>query len=208
MGAKTTCDRFLQGKINENQAFNLAVLCSNASPVYLVATISCAFLQGFATVVLLVAHYLSAMIVCIIFNRKNKGEFTQTVCLKQSQNDYMTDTVFTVLNVGGYVAIFYLICSMICHLFSIDLTNPISAFFLGLLEMTNGANLLSKSLPIPLATPLCCGVVSMGGLCVIFQSLPYLKKCKIKTAPFVMAKITQGAVATILCWIGCKFIAF
>ena len=201
IGAKCTSQLFFKRKIDSATAFNLSLLCSNASPIYLIATISNSFLGGFGTPILLCSHYLSAIVNWLIFRKKSNGVFCTFPTKENPPIDTMTDTIFTVLNVGGYVAVFYMISQMICFVFSLDPANPFVAFFMGLLEMTNGANLLSKCLDTKVVAPLIAGLVSFGGLCVFFQTLPFIKQCKIKTAPYVIAKITQGAIATILCWL-------
>ena len=48
-----------------------------------------------------------------------------------------------------------------------------------------------------LSLPIASFVCGFGGLAVIAQSLAYLKKAKIKTAPFLFAKLTHAVLSTV-----------
>ena len=66
----------------------------------------------------------------------------------------------------------------------------------GFFECTRGIKELS-SLPQKVALPFCAFLSGFGGISVIAQSLAFLKKAKIKTAPFLLSKVTAAVISLI-----------
>ena len=65
---------------------------------------------------------------------------------------------------------------------------------LGTLECTGGLKTLSTLGISTLSLPICALTCGFGGLSVIMQSVAYLKKAKIKTAPFIFSKLLSAVV--------------
>ena len=63
----------------------------------------------------------------------------------------------------------------------------------GLIECTGGLKLLAEG-NYALSFPIACFICGFGGLSVICQSLAFLKKAKIKTAPFLFAKVLCAVI--------------
>jgi hypothetical protein len=73
--------------------------------------------------------------------------------------------------------------------------NISKSLVLGTFECTKGLSSLSaipiSSLSLPIASSIC----SFGGISVLAQSIAYLKKAKIKTAPFILSKIISAVIS-------------
>ena len=66
---------------------------------------------------------------------------------------------------------------------------------LGLFECTKGIKALSSGGITALTLPVASAICGLGGLSVIAQSTAYLKKAKIKTAVFVLAKTITAIIS-------------
>ena len=70
-------------------------------------------------------------------------------------------------------------------------------FVFSLIEVTGGAKIMATSNCF-YTLPLLSFSVSFGGLSVILQSLAFLKKAKIKTAPVVFGKLLSAVISFII----------
>ena len=73
-----------------------------------------------------------------------------------------------------------------------------SAFALGIFECTKGLKELAKGGITTLTLPIACFLTSFGGLSVIMQSVAFLKKAKIKIAPFLFSKVCSAILSFVL----------
>ncbi|MCM1043613.1 MAG: hypothetical protein NC350_05395, partial [Corallococcus sp.] len=129
---------------------------------------------------------------------------TQPSLTENPLDDSMVNSLVSILSVGGYISIAYLLCDMITQIlptwFHTD-GQLITAYLLGIIEMTNGCIQICGLTDIFTSTVLCCSLISFGGLCVLMQTMIFLGKCKIKTKSIVAIKLTHCALSTILCFI-------
>ena len=114
------------------------------------------------------------------------------------------DTTISLLSVGFYIALFTLIIDLFTNLkiFSFiplilglnpEKTNIFQGVMSGIIEMTNGAKMLSKTItPINLA--FISSIISFSGISIIMQALSFLSNTNIKPIKFVLGKICQSVV--------------
>ncbi len=215
MGAKTVSDLKLAGDIGENESVRASALCSTSSPVFLISTVGGIMFnnKAFGFCVFLV-HILSAFLTGIIFSfykRKDKPVLSAPSLASIKSENILYETayssVITVLVVGSLITIFYLLTEVLSA-FKI-LTPAISALtfitgneniakgiVFGIFECTKGLKTMSVSGFS--ALPYVSAVCSFGGFSVIGQSLAFLKKAKIKTAPFIFSKIISAVISLLL----------
>ena len=122
----------------------------------------------------------------------------------------MESSILSVLLIGGYVAIFFVIAEIInsLHIFSpiISLLSKIGidaklsqGVINGIFEITNGCKTLSlSSAPLKIKTILSSFVVSFGGLAVAFQGLAFLNKFQISKKFFFAQKVTQAIISVLI----------
>ena len=115
--------------------------------------------------------------------------------------------------VGGYITIFNMILDLLTNVGIIPIISDIFHFLKvdrrltsgvagGLIEMTKGCLMLSKSGFSPhLILPLCEFLISFGGLSVTFQSMSFLSKTKISPAFYLLSKLSQGIISSIICYL-------
>ena len=121
----------------------------------------------------------------------------------------MYSAVISILVVGGLITVFYLITEILTTLgvltplvnLLVQLLgdkNIAEGIVYGLFECTKGLKALSGAGINFFTLPICAALCGFGGLSVIAQSVSYLKSAKIKTAPFILAKLTMAVIGFIL----------
>lgn len=121
----------------------------------------------------------------------------------------ITSASSTILMIGGFVVLFSVIISIlntsgIIHIITI-LFEPIcnklrvptmisGALFNGILEVTNGINLISaiKLKQISINIILTSFLLGLGGICVLLQVLSVVSKSDLSIKPYILGKILHG----------------
>ncbi len=218
VGSMLICELREQNLISEKEAENGAVLCSTSSPSFLIMVIGeLCFSSTLLGLFLYLAHLLSSLSVGLIFCRRGKcspSKFTE-LSLKKTDNvlyDSIVSSVNSILFVGGLITLFYLFTEI---LFSLGFLRPLSSLLslilgnsevslavtFGLFETTKGIKCLSLLPPSRLVFCVSAFLCGFSGVCVILQSIAYLKKAKIKTAPFLLSKATSAVFSLIYSFI-------
>lgn len=184
-------------------------------------------------ILLLLTHYLAAISVGIFFRYWKRNSSTtccnSTSISKQKENlkfnnfgivlaNSLTSATSSVLLIGGFVVFFSLLISMLnsahffnlLNSFSFPILNSIglpikysNAFFTGILEITNGINLVStiKIKKLSISIILIAFLLGFGGLSILFQVLSITSKHKISIKPYIIGKLTQATLAAIYTYI-------
>ncbi len=217
VGAKTVADLKKQGLLSDVDAIRASALCSTSSPMFLISSVgSIMFNDKVFGLKLFAVHVLSVLLTGIIFSFYKKNEKPQR--LSHATNAKSVDNVLyesvysaviSVLVVGGLITIFYLLTEILFRLglFNLPLSalnlickdeNFSKALVFGFFECTKGLNALANSPLEFFYLPVASLISGFGGLSVIAQSLAYLKGAKIKTAPFIFAKIITAVISFII----------
>lgn len=212
VGAKCVSDLKLRGLIGDAESVRAAALCSSSSPVFLIASVgNLTFNSPLFGLLLYLTHFLSVLIVGVVFSFYKRDEKPAAVIpasLSSSDNplyDGAYSAVISVLVVGGIITIFYLLTEMLGGVGIMRILNGFFGLFTddaaicdglsnGLFECTKGLKLLARGGVSPFALPVAAAICGAGGLSVIMQSLAYLNRAKIKTAPFLLSKTLAAVV--------------
>lgn len=226
LGAKITADLYQQGIITREEAHRICSFTSNSGPMFIVGTVGVGMLcNAHAGYIILISHIISALINGLIY-RKYAPKFmdikpilnnpTTSIDFKLSQ--CMENSIISVLLIGGYIAIFFIITEVLASLnifypiikfleiFGVD--SEISTGIInGIFEITNGCKTLSAiNANINIKTILCSFVIGFGGLAVAFQGLNFLESFKISKKFFFVQKITHALISTTITAILVSFI--
>lgn len=126
----------------------------------------------------------------------------------------ITNATRTIVLIGGFVVIFSviisiinnsgilsLLCNILKPLFQILKINPkfSSGFISGIIELTNGINIVSsipeKALSINII--LCAFLLGFGGISVILQVFSIVSEASISIKPYIIGKLLQGTFAAL-----------
>ncbi len=216
VGAKAVADLKEQGVISNTEAVRASILCSNSSPAFLIGSIgSFTFNDRAFGITLFCLHLLSVLINGFLFSfykRKEKPTNLTFKCTAENGGNLLYDgaysSVISVLVVGGLITVFYILTEILegTGIFSplVSLLSTVTdeqtakSVVFGCFECTRGLKQLSLGSTPGLALPIALGLCGFGGVSVIAQSLAFLRRAKIKTAPFLLSKVTSAVIGFIL----------
>ncbi|MBO4472598.1 MAG: hypothetical protein J5765_02185 [Clostridia bacterium] len=212
VGARVLGDLYDKGLISREDARHAASFTSTSGSMFVLGSVGAVILKDAgAGVVILVAHYLGA-IVNGFFYRGKADLHGQSVLLSPSSvvtenllSDAMYESVLSLALVGGFIAIANLLGDMASDLLSRLFPTVFSGgtvwsgLLYGAFEVTRGCvEFSSLGVGRVWVTALCALAVSFGGLSVLFQSMSFLGKTGIKGGKFLLMKVTQSGVSFLL----------
>ena len=213
VGAKLVSDLKSGGLISDTEAVRASAFCSTASPTFLIAGVgSITFGNIKLGVLLCVTNLISTFLTGIVFSfykRKDKPLPAKAIDIKTADNilyDGVYSAVISSLTVGGIITLFFTLTEI---LLSIGVLSPFITLIqsltgskavgegamLGLFECTKGLKALANGEIGALTLPVASSICGFGGLSVIAQSTAYLKRAKIKTTAFVLAKLLTAVIS-------------
>ncbi|MCH5160122.1 MAG: hypothetical protein J1F66_04660 [Clostridiales bacterium] len=205
IGAKAISESNADTKI----ATRACSFCSTAGPIFIIATIGTKLLQNtVAIIIVIIVHILSAILNGLIYRKEEYVELLTND--KFSPKDFgntITNSVLSVLSVGGLIALFYMLTDMLKSFLPQSISGSLAfSYAVGLLEMTNGIISVCKQANIATATVLVSSLLALGGACVFFQCYAFLGNKNVKALDALKMKLTQSAFATILSFILVKIL--
>ena len=215
IGAKLTHDLFFDGRINSGEANRIMALASNCGPMFIIGSVAIGMLHSkLAGLIIYFCHIISSLINGLIYRKTHIGDNNRlplkTVEKKQSISDLTFSSINSILLVGAYVIIFFIL-SQIC--IDVKLFYPISilgecfgieanitnSLLFGMLEITKGVQSLSMlNLELVILVPLMTFIITFGGFSTFMQSYAFLEKIGIKKRTLLLQKTTQSLIATAL----------
>ena len=223
VGSKLTADFYECNLIGKGEAKRLSLLCSTSGPLFIIGAVGATMFQnktvGF---IIYITHILSAIITAFIFRNFFEPPVDRqfSLFIDKSDNalyDSVYSSVISVLIVGGFVSVFYVISEILCDfnillplsyiieviLSPFNLQGVGNAVAFGFVEFTKGAKTLSSLGTTPLTVSLANFIITFGGVSVILQSLAFLKKAKVTASFFILGKFMQALIASISCYFIC-----
>ena len=220
VGAKLTSESYKNNLITANQACRIISFCSTSGPLFIIGSVGVGlFANKTCGIVMFVSHIIASLINGIIYRKYKLDKNTinirpQAPLSNNILNDCMYNTINSVMLVGGFIAISFVVIDLINSLqilrpveyllsyilSPLGLEHSSQAITCGLMEVTRGCVELSTLNLTPyLNSILGCALISFGGLSVHLQSLVFLSECKIKYKFFLLTKITHSLLSIGVC---------
>ena len=221
-GAKLTAQLYQKNLISTEDTQHLLSFTNNPGPLFLIGTIGVGFFgMPFFGYLLLISSILGAITTGIIWKYIYKNSTVRynhsfTSSPKEPLSDLLSasisDSIQTILLVGGYLIFFGAFLEGIKQteffsfltgiLFFLPASQGvIQGFFCGLLEMTNGTYLLSRSGDsIRLQLTLISFLVSFGGLAISGQTFSILKNIPISKKDYLKGKLMNAFFSSLFCY--------
>ena len=214
VGAKLISEYHKMGFISTKQANKLCSFCSTSGPLFIVGSVGVGMLLSAKIgYILLFSHIFSSILNGILFRNmfvdKTEVSFDLT-SKKETQNllgESMKDSVLSVLVVGGYIAVAFLIVDLFV---SLNLFYPLSwllekmgvsgeigtIFSSGFLEVSKGCLMISKtSLSNITKATFASFFIGFGGVSVFLQASTFLTEAKANLKFYFFQKITHGVLS-------------
>lgn len=215
VGAKLVADAYDCGMVDTDDAKKISSFCSTSGPLFILGTIGVSMLQNKAAAfIILISHYISAVLSGLIFCRKKASSNgaqvlpqKRVIALDALLADGMTDSILSIAIVGGYISIFSMVADVLSDIGLVAfLSSPLTllgvpsavgnGIITALIEFTRGCLMLSESgFSMRLIAPLCTFAITFGGMSVTLQSLTFLSKCKISPGYYLKTKLVQAVIA-------------
>ncbi|AKN29429.1 membrane protein [Clostridium carboxidivorans P7] len=230
LGAKYACDLYEKNIINLKTCERLLNIASNASPLFVLGSVGISMLKDSKIgYILLLSNALSCIAMGFflpadIYGQKNGFKGTHTYSNSNIGNvlkSSIENSIKTCLSIGGFVTLFSVVNNIVknnylfnsfSHKLSLLLNTPqdiLQGFLLGIIEMTNGCNLVSASnSSILLKIALVSFLFTFSGLSIISQVYSFTYKFNISMKKYAFRKILQGISCSIISIILYKLMYF
>ncbi len=241
VGAKIVCDLRNKNILTKSEAERLLAFTNNSGPLFILGTIGIGLFKDTSTgIILLITHILASLTVGILFrfwkykdvniatssstthiinstvNRSNIGDVLMSA---------IKNSIFTILNIGGFIVLFSVIISIFNRTHLIDLTSAIlsplfnllhitpdfvQGILNGFLEITNGLQQIS-SIPIKnisFSIVICAFILGFGGISVLLQVYGFTSKSDVSIKAYIVGKFLQGFIAAFYTFLVFHFFRF
>lgn len=216
MGAKLTAQLYEQRQLSLADAQQLLVFSNCPGPLFLIGTVGVGFfgMPAFGYLLWLSA-FLGAVTTGILFRRKKSAAPLPSASASPYQpltevlSASVADALRTILLIGGYLILFAVLSAAMEQaglfsllsrlLFFLPLsTETLRGLCSGILEMTNGAHLLSLSPDsLRLRLTLVAFLVSFGGLSILGQTFGVLAAMPISKKDYIKGKCTNALLSSL-----------
>lgn len=241
VGAKIVSNFMEQGICTKEEAERMLAFTNNSGPLFIIGTVGIT-LFGSTTIGLLlfVTHILACISVGVtlkFFSKEvsndsykskyniNSNKYVSFSSLGEVLGKSITNSISTILMIGGFVVIFSVIISILnqshileglaqiispfTSLFGIS-KELLNSFLCGIIELTNGVSLVS-SIPlknISINIMMCAFLLGFGGISVLLQVFSIVSKSKLSIKPYILGKLLQGVFAVFYTFIAIEFLPF
>jgi len=218
MGAKLICDMYENKLINIKDAEKMLSFCSISGPMFMLGTVGVMMLKSYkAGLIILISNIIASLLNGLIYRGKHENKSKENLNIyttnELSLSNCVYDSLISILMVGAYVVLSFLIIEVfkslhffdaisysICSVFKcLNRQNVLKSVMFGFIEITCGIlNLSSTSVSLFTKIIISSGLVGFGGFSIIMQSLNFLSKIKIPIKKIFLQKITQGILCIVI----------
>lgn len=244
VGAKIIANFMENGICTKEEAERMLAFTNNSGPLFIIGTVGIT-LFGSTTIgiLLFITHILACISVGITlrilsyrkklnFKGLNRGYSSNTVknnvtfsSLGEILGKSITNSISTILMIGGFVVIFSVIISILnqSHIldiftgilspilsifnFPLELINP---FLSGIVELTNGVSLVASTplKAISITIILCAFLLGFGGFSILLQVFSIISKSGLSIKIYTFGKLFQGIFAAFYTFIALQIMPF
>lgn len=220
LGAKYACDLYERNIIDLKTCERLLNIASNASPLFVLGSVGISMLKSsYIGYILLLSNLLSCIAMGFltpskIIHKKNVSEKNHIYVdtnignvLKYS----VENSIKTCLSIGGFVTVFSVINNLLKsnYLFNVIIyelskishisQDVLEGSMLGIIEMTNGCNLISSSsASIFVKIAIVSFLFTFSGLSIIAQVYSFTYKLDISMKKYAFKKVLQGLICSFI----------
>ncbi|MBR4261251.1 MAG: sporulation integral membrane protein YlbJ [Clostridia bacterium] len=227
VGAKIVNKFIEDGTCSKQEAERMLAFTNNSGPLFIIGTVGISlFGDTHVGIILFITHILSCLTVGFIFgfiskhvsfNSKKRNYKDSTTSNMYSLSDLgsilsnsITNSISTILLIGGFIVLFSIIISILNSLNIIDIlagvltkigisSNIGTGLLTGLIELTNGVNCISCIHAKNMSWQIISAAFLLGfaGLSIFLQIFSIASKNNLSMKPYLIGKILQGCFAGI-----------
>lgn len=241
VGAKIVSNFVENGICTKEEAERMLSFTNNSGPLFIIGTVGISLFGSTSIGLLLfITHILACISVGITLKFISKKTLSSSYKsnFNQSSNKYVafsslgeilgksiTNSISTILMIGGFVVIFSVIISILNESYILSgLANILSpftsligipeellkSFLAGIIELTNGVSLVANTSLKAISTNIiiCAFLLGFGGISILLQVFSIVSKNKLSIKPYILGKLLQGVFAAFYTFIALEFIPF
>ena len=205
--ARNTRTLYDKEMISLEEANHILIFSHFANPVFIITTIGIFFFHNSKIgLIILISHYLSNIILGIVFRRTNEFTNHQKLAFKKSLGfgiifiNAIKKAIDTILLICGIVVVFLTLSEIIINLLNFNLYNTM--IIKGLFEITIGIEALSSIDISNMAKAIIASMIlAFGGISVHVQVYSQIADSKIEYGYFLMGRMWQMVISGILTFI-------
>lgn len=196
VGAKCVGDLYQDRQISKREAEQLLVFCSNAGPSFLFGMVSGFFPERKMVWLLWLIHLYSAFLTAVVFaDSKEKHNISQSK-KESNHQSYLLSSAKTMVQVCCWVVLFRILIRFLNEWFLWAFPVWLQVSLMGCLELTNGCCELLQITDIFQRFVLCSGMLALGGVCVLFQTVSVIGGLSIVS--YIKGKLLQTVFSLVL----------
>ena len=207
--ARNTRTLYDKGMINLEEANHILIFSHFANPVFILTTVGAFFLHSERVgIIILVSHYLSNIILGILFRKKDNFFVNcrnDTIMENNWGNVFVRAikrAIDTILLICGILVVFMLLSEIILSIINVNIYNQM--IIKGLFEITIGIEALSNlNISMIYKAVIASMFLSFGGIAVHIQVISQITETKINYIYFFMGRMYQVIISVILTYVLC-----
>lgn len=199
VGARMTVDLYKNGYITIEQSQRMILFCVNPGPAFVITGVGYYMLNSEKAGIIL---YFSVVLSSVIIGILTRFIFDKTDYIDVVSSDNgcnytdaliksVSDSFNGMLSICAWVILFSCVNEL---LKLIPMNTDIRLFLNCILEVTNGCESASDSLPLPIIS----GILGFAGLCVSLQLLPYISAVKLPLRYFLTFRVINACMTIII----------
>ena len=219
MAAKIAYKYYQEGFLSKKQVDFLMSFTNNCNPIFILSTIGvCVFKNINIGIILCISHYLSSILIGIIYFTHNiihknieKSNSFSNNCIKKLHksifeivDDSIKNSFLVIGNIFAFIAIFNMIFKIIEKiLLKFNISKNIIYILSCMFEVTDGCRLLylNSTFNFNILLSFISFALGFSGLSIIFQIYSCIYKSKIKVFHIIKFKFLQGILSFIITFI-------
>ena len=192
-------------EIKKEEANKLLTFTHFSNPLFLIGTVGIIFLNNKKIALLiLIIHYLTNIIVGLMFrniyhinNKSNEIQKKKQLSFINILIKSINNTIKTMFLIYGIIIFTSLLTNIIT--INLNLSPFINAILTGLLEMTQGLQLVANlPLNLPIKVSLMTFFISFGGISIHIQIMGILSEYQINYYIYFLARIIHASIASLI----------
>ena len=175
VGAKCIGDLYLRKMLSRKDAERLLAFCSNAGPSFLFGMVSCFFPERIMCWKLWLIHLISAVLTAVSIPGNKTADLMPKTDRQPANGTIILSAAKAMCMVCCWVILFRTMIGFLHSWILWAFPQWLRVFLIGILELTNGCCELSEVTDVNLRFILCSCMLSLGGICVAFQTASVTK---------------------------------
>ncbi len=182
--------------IEPNEAKHLRAVCNNAGPSFIIGMLAGTFQKMQYAFCLIVIQALSALLACLLLSRNSTAKIQYHPQKNLMFTDAIKQACSSMVTVCGIIILFRVFMNIVKAILSPIISIEAWVVVVGILELTNGINLLSNLMQEELMFMVAAGMLAFGGICVAVQTMSVSSSGAGKY--YLIGKAIQATISIIL----------